>query len=198
MGTSQQQLIEQFRRGDAKSFEALYDELFPFLFTLTKSITRDVQMAEDIVQEAFVALFDKREKIGAEHGIASIRAYMATTVRHEAFRAVQRRMGDEKEARTIREHIPISEDPAVFRSEVESECYQKMRQKIAHLPKTDQKVFELMIVNDLSVEEASEILNLNPRTIDNARSRVNVALQVRMASLVTVISSTILLFRNLF
>lgn len=188
MGTKEKNLIENFQQGDSKSFTVLYNELFPFLFSLAKKITEDTDMAECIVQDAFVELFNRREHVAFDEGINSIRAYMTTTIRHKAFRAIQKRNTTEANVKDIKEHIPVQEDPVVFRAELEAECLNKIRQQISHLSATEKRVFELILVEALTPEEAGKRLNLTTKTVNNARYNVsNALMKIKMPNLTTIL-----------
>jgi RNA polymerase sigma factor (sigma-70 family) len=84
----------------------------------------------------------------------------------------------EAKVRAITEIAPQVENPNVFHLEVATNIYHRMRARIAHLPKTERRVFDLFFVEEMSVEEVSAHLGISPRTTDNARSRVLTALRL--------------------
>ena len=60
------------------NFEATFEELYPGLFRYCHRLTGDPDLAEDVVQEAFVRLYDRRVE-GTEEGL---RAWLFRTATH--------------------------------------------------------------------------------------------------------------------
>ena len=50
-----------------KALEILYDQYFLDLFRMAKFLTHDDNVAEDIVQETFVHVWENRKKLGRHH-----------------------------------------------------------------------------------------------------------------------------------
>ncbi len=53
-------LVQELVQGSAVAFRALYTRYFDPLFTQTKQITKDAQVAEDITQNVFMRLWERR------------------------------------------------------------------------------------------------------------------------------------------
>lgn len=166
------QSIQKFKEGSSRAFTVIYEELAPLMLLYAVQLTKDMAMAEDIVQEAFVQLFRKREQLDLHYGIHSISRYMKVLIRHQAFRTLERHSQLEARKKEMQFVIPLMEEPEVFRQELKAAVYRKMRQVIQVLPKTEQKVFELLYIEDKSPEEISAILHITKRTVENAKSKV--------------------------
>lgn len=193
MGKNENYLVDQFIAGDSESFSLIYEEQAPFLLSLAKRLVGHTAVAEDIVQEAFITLFRNRHKLQVINGMASIRAYLAKSVRNSAIHAYRSTVAQSTVLRQLGEHLPDSEDPIVFRAELEEACYHALRKAISsELSKTDQRVFELVILEELSVEEASRQLHLSKKTIDNARAKINSLLKLKLPSLAGLVTIAIL------
>lgn len=166
------QHIQKFKEGNSRAFAAIYEELSPLLLLYARHLTKDITMAEDIVQEAFVQLFRKREQLDLRYGAYSIRRYMMVLIRHQALRALERQGRLEAKKREMQFVFPLMQEPEVFRQEVKAAVYQKIRQCIQALPKTEQRVFELLYMEEKSPEEVSAILHITKRSVENAKSKV--------------------------
>jgi len=66
MGKTDEQLVAQFISGDEQALSALIDRYLKPLFNFTLQLTRDSQVAEDIVQEVFVKVWKNISKYDAE------------------------------------------------------------------------------------------------------------------------------------
>ena len=48
------QLVSNIIRGDIKSFDVLFEQYYPLLFTFALRMLKDREAAEDITQECFI------------------------------------------------------------------------------------------------------------------------------------------------
>lgn len=69
-------------RGDAAAFRQLYDATSPRLFALCKRLLRDEALAEDVLQEGFVKIWNHAGQFTASK--ASAMTWMTTIVRNQA------------------------------------------------------------------------------------------------------------------
>src|SRR5258708_6389960 len=69
-------------RGDRDALAALYREVAPHLFALAVRITRQASIAEEVVQDVFVAVARKAQSYDPSRGTAT--AWLATITRHPA------------------------------------------------------------------------------------------------------------------
>ena len=71
--------MKSFRRGEEVAFDQLFREYFAALSLFAYRLTGDEQQAEDIVQDCFVSLWERRR--GLKH-IDSIKSYLYTSIRY--------------------------------------------------------------------------------------------------------------------
>jgi RNA polymerase sigma factor (sigma-70 family) len=74
-------------RREPDSLALLYDRYGGRAFSLAYSILRDRQLAEDVVQEAFLSVWRRAETFNAERG--TVRAWLFTIVHHQAINHVR-------------------------------------------------------------------------------------------------------------
>src|SRR5262249_21159487 len=67
-GRPLQELLEQTSRGNQAAFRALYQTAAPKLFGVILRITRNRPMAEEVLQETFVKIWQKAERFSPEAG----------------------------------------------------------------------------------------------------------------------------------
>jgi len=84
-----QQLIRSTSRGDRAAFAALYSQTAPKLFGIALRIINRREEAEEILQEAFVAMWERSAEYDAAKGSAM--GWLTTIVRHCAIDHVRRR-----------------------------------------------------------------------------------------------------------
>ena len=52
-------LIVQVQQGDSRAFEKIYDAYSPALFGICKKVLNDTELAEDVLQDAFIKIWQK-------------------------------------------------------------------------------------------------------------------------------------------
>jgi RNA polymerase sigma-70 factor (ECF subfamily) len=81
-------LVSKLREGDPESFEKLYHKHFAKLYNFCLNLTQSNNDADEIVQETFIKIWEKRVNIDPERNFL---AYMFTIARHKVYkRSIQR------------------------------------------------------------------------------------------------------------
>jgi RNA polymerase sigma-70 factor (ECF subfamily) len=87
MTSSDQQLINDIRKGDIDAFEELHKKYYIFLCLVAEHIVRNSPDTEEIVSDVFVKLWNLREKINIT---TSIKAYLVKAVHNTALNYLER------------------------------------------------------------------------------------------------------------
>ncbi|MBV9566120.1 MAG: sigma-70 family RNA polymerase sigma factor, partial [Bradyrhizobium sp.] len=83
-----EQLVRQAGGGDVKAFVELTRRFQQFAFGSALALVRDFQVAEDVVQEAFVAAWSALPRLADP---AAFPGWLRGIVRHHAFRVLRRK-----------------------------------------------------------------------------------------------------------
>lgn len=75
-------LVERMRDGDKAAFEAIFDRYYDLLHTFAKQILKDSFAAEDIIQNVFIKVWIRKERINSK---LSLRSYLLVATRNELF-----------------------------------------------------------------------------------------------------------------
>jgi RNA polymerase sigma-70 factor (ECF subfamily) len=81
-------LIHRVARGDARAFEAVYDELSAAVYGLARRVVRDPARAEDVTQEVFLEVWRKAARFDSDLGRA--KTWVMTIAHRRAVDAVRR------------------------------------------------------------------------------------------------------------
>jgi RNA polymerase sigma-70 factor (family 1) len=185
-----QQLVSRISNGDEKAFEKLYFLFSKKVYHLSRKMSLNHEDAEGIVQEVFLRIWKNRVKLDPE---LSINAYLIAIVRSLVIKKVKR------EARFYayqQYRIPLEQEICSLGPEDElifSQFDQLSGEIIHQLPPAQKQIFQLRYLENLSVVEISEQLNLSKRTVENQIYRASHAVREKMAKL-RIISSGILFF----
>ena len=156
-------LIKKLREGDADSFEKLYHKHFSRLYNFCNSLTQSKADSDEIVQETFIKIWEKRSSIDPEGNFS---AYAYTIARNKIYkRSIQRIKKFDVEQHyalmlPLRSHI--TDDDVNYRS-----LKKIINELVGQLPKMQKKVFTLSRVNGLSNREIASQLQLSISTVEN-------------------------------
>jgi RNA polymerase sigma-70 factor (family 1) len=163
-----QDLFERFRKGDGNAFKILYDRYFPMLFLIIREYVGRQDIAEDIVTNAFIKLYDRRMRIrDAEH----VYGFLFVVARNEAVghHRDQKRGGG---ARAVQELLADREYHDPMEAELERDRWMvKIRELVEQLPPARKQIFVLHFFKGLSIREIANQLNLTETTVRNQRNR---------------------------
>lgn len=114
-GGSLENLLEETSRGNHAAFRALYDAVSPKLFGVVLRITRNRSMAEEVLQETFVKVWQKAERFSPEAGQPM--AWLAAIARNRAIDRIraeklERSRAPDEEPDLERLVAPDTGDPA--------------------------------------------------------------------------------------
>jgi RNA polymerase sigma-70 factor (ECF subfamily) len=154
-------LALRIRMGDHEAFrrffEAVHQEVFRFL--TGKSIREET--AEDIIQQAFIWIWEHRLEIDPEK---SLRAFLFRIAYTRFLNHVRdsKKMDNE----TILDGIESNEGES-DREIINQELKKAIDKAIATMPEKRRLVFEFCYLQEMSYKEAAEVLETSVKTIEN-------------------------------
>jgi RNA polymerase sigma-70 factor (ECF subfamily) len=156
---------------DAHALRALYDRYAATAYSVALALTRDAHEAEDLVQDAFLALWQHAGSFDARRG--SARSWLLTIVRHRALDLLR---GARYKRRTIatRNYMLERPDPIVLEGEAMRSCErERLLAALAGLPPAQRQAVELAYFGGYAYPEIAAILGLPLGTV---KSRLRIAL----------------------
>lgn len=180
-------LMDRVKNSDQSAYGLLYDKLWERLYIRAFTIIRRKQTAEDIVQEVFIDLWQRRNTIKNDN----IEAYLYRAVQLNAFNHYRNSKNREnilKELLHDRSLISnVTEEEISF-----NETQKTVLQSIQNLPQKCKKVFEMSRIQGLKNKEISEQLQISTSTVEN---HITNAIKSIKSNVVTLLI-TFLLFLN--
>ncbi len=92
------ELMRRLALRDRAAFRELYDRVAPHLFGIALRILRKKELAEDVLQESFVSIWQRAPDFDPERGSAM--SWLVTIVRHRAIDTI-RRLGARPEGASV-------------------------------------------------------------------------------------------------
>ena len=141
-----------------KGFRLLFDEYYPSMYHYANRIVENEEAADDIAQEVFVNIWDKRSELE----ISSYAGFLYTSIRHRCMnylRAEQRRRLKKTE---LEESVSAQVDDRMYL--IEEEMVREIKKLIKELPDQQRRVLELH-VEGLGQKEIADELNISINTV---------------------------------
>lgn len=165
------ELTNLLKKGDLVAFNEIYKRFQGLLYIYACKIVKNNDDAEDIVQEVFIYLWDKRFTININ---SSISVYLYKAVQYKFMNLL-----DHKKVRTdYKDSLMEFIDQGEYITDHyirEKEFSKIIEQEIAALPDKMREVFELSRKSNLSRKEIAEKLYLSEKTVKN---QINNALKI--------------------
>ena len=157
------ELSLRIREGDKEAFEQFFHSTHQKLIAYLKSRGLSGDEAQDITQQAYLYIWEKREDIDPEKSLRSFLFRIGYTRMLNRFRDTKKFSSDDVEESTFAGSRETQPD-----SSAEHQDLKKHLQKaIRTLPEKRREVFELCFLQQLSYKEAAEVMEVTPKTIEN-------------------------------
>lgn len=163
---------------EKSKFVRIYEKYRYFLWYLANERLKDPWLAEDAVQETFLALTRHMDKTG-EPESAATRNFLATIVKSKAIDLLRKRQGIHDEVFEESMIRDVHEDP--LDAWLVQENYDKILRAVEQLDEIYRVVFEYKYLHELSDHEIAEILEVTPKVVNvriyRARKKLQKLLQ---------------------
>lgn len=152
-------LIERLKRNDRNAYSELFDGYFDKLFTFALNMVFREDVANDIVQEVFIAIYEKSVFTNYK---GSLKAYLYTSVRNRCYNYL-------RDAKVEDRNMALYAEAAVYSDSVdvidEEEILEKIRQVMDELPDKCREVCLLRFVQGCKYSDIAERLSMNENTV---------------------------------
>lgn len=156
-------LINELKDGMASAFDQLYEVYCHKLFGFAFSILKSKEDAEEVVQNTFFKIWEKRKSIDSDHSFKSFLFTIAYNITVDLLRARLK----EKKYREIILYKATSnfnlEEAIEF-----GDILENVQKIVKELPPRKHEIYQLSRVNHLSYSEIAEKLNISVKTVENS------------------------------
>lgn len=162
---------------DEKTFKALFKEWYPVLCRFSQKYVEDPHVAEDLVQEVFVNLWNGKDTIELECGIS---AYLYASAKYNCLRYLNKNQQEEK---MIGMHLEKLKETADENEEYHQlNRLKKLFEAVEQLPEKTQQVFRLSRIEGLTYEEISAFLGVSVKTVEKQMGAALKKLRTELAA----------------
>jgi RNA polymerase sigma factor (sigma-70 family) len=159
-------LVLRIGTGDQEAFRGLFGRYAPSAKALALRVVGQSNLAEEIVQEAFMALWKNPDGYDQQRG--SVKSWLMGTVHHRAVDLVRREEAHRRRAeRSIPQAMETEPDPAeqVVQEVCAPEERETVRAALVGLPAEQRRVIELMYFGGRSQSQIATELGLPLGTV---------------------------------
>lgn len=158
------QLVEGLVQGDEACFKKLYELFSGKAYSVTRNMGLGHEDAEGVVQEVFLKIWKNRANLNPE---LSINAYIFAILRSRAINQLKKQarffVFQEYQIPLLQQVTNLSADSDL----IYAEFHNLSLELIERLPPAQRQIFKLRHLENKSIEEISEALNLSRRTVEN-------------------------------
>ncbi len=158
-------LFERIKKSDEKAFEILFHKYYGHLCSFAAKIINDNVAAEEIVQDFFVKLWEKREQLFIE---TSLKNYLFRSVKNLCLNFIQHNKTKIRHAQIV-----LSEVETNFSDDgnyPEIDLFVKIEESINSLPEKRQEIFRLSRQEGLKYHKIAQKLNISVKTVETHMS----------------------------
>jgi RNA polymerase sigma-70 factor (ECF subfamily) len=154
-------IFNKIRHNDHAAFRSLFDTYYASLCHYASHFLNDDSLSEEVVQELFVKLWEKRETMDVE---TSVRHYLFRAVRNGCLNQIQHDKVKQLHGKKLKEAL-MSEDPAEEYM-ITPEMILRLEEGIESLPEKRREIFRLSREEGLKYREIAEKLQISVKTVE--------------------------------
>ena len=155
------QVLQALREGDHDAFKTIYFVYLPQILTFLKYFTRSETEAEELTQEVFTKIWEKRAQIDLSKTFGG---YLFTIARNAALQ-YWRSLNNKAVVSSDKYEEYISDDYTTDSQIIRTETELLVKIAVSRMPNMQRKVFEMSVMEEKSTEEISRELNISSSTV---------------------------------
>jgi len=150
-----------------EAFEQLYKDHYKGLFFFALQYVKNDEAAREIVQNAFINLWEKRDNIDLSR---QVKSYLSTTVRNRCLNHLRDNRKFDKELLDLEQ---LSPDSLYEQSDrlVEAELRDAIHKAMNDLPEKCREVFRLNRFEQMKYQEIADQLRISVKTVETQMSK---------------------------
>ncbi|MFA5972807.1 MAG: RNA polymerase sigma-70 factor [Lentimicrobiaceae bacterium] len=170
----------------------LFRSHFSGLCYFAQKYVKDFETAREIVQDAFISLWEKRETIDMERPVKS---YLTMIIHNKCTNYLRDNRKFDTYILNIENLLDVPENEGSD-SLVEEELKQKIEASIAELPEKCREIFVMNRYENLKYIEIADKLQISVKTVETQMSKALKHMRISLAEYLTVVGTLILSLIN--
>ena len=156
-------------------FDSLFSTYYKSLCFYALKYVQSEEEAEDVVQEAFIDLYEKKDLL---NDAEKQPVYLYITVKNKSINHIRKNKSKEKYTKwVLHSQSPSMDQEKAF---IEAEFYREIMTQIDSLPEKSREIFKLSYLHDKKVAEIAKLLDVSVNTIKTHKMRAKDALRKKL------------------
>jgi RNA polymerase sigma-70 factor (family 1) len=153
-------LLEAFQKGEKEAFIVIYERFWNRIFLIAYRSTKNREVSEDLVQNLFLKLWDKRDLLH----IQQIEAYLHSSIRNSAIDYIHSQFVSNKYLDYLKMAAPIEENNT-DRVMAVSDLSMLIEEGLTQLPEKSRNIFRMNRLDHSPVEEIAQKLKISEKAV---------------------------------
>jgi RNA polymerase sigma-70 factor (ECF subfamily) len=167
------ELVPLIKKGIKTAYEELFERYAPRIYQFSLSYLKNELDAEGLVQDVFLKIWERREKLDSTKNIKSFIFKIAVNSIYDLIRSrnIEHAFQDFIQAQEN------SNTDSTWHTVILEEMLMNLDKLVKQMPEQRRKIFQMSREKDLSNDEIANELNLSKRTVENQLYRAIVFLK---------------------
>lgn len=194
MESQELHLVESIRKGDKSAFETLFKSHYSQLCSYARQIISDPDLSEEIVQEMFFQMWQKKESLFIE---TSLKSYLFRAVHNGCLNHIKHHKIKQAYAQYINDNQNITSENQYSMDESE-ELLNMVGKAVEQLPPERKKVFMMIRYEEKKYKEVAEILGISVKTVENQMGKAMQFLKEALKGYISIILLILIVLQIIF
>lgn len=174
---SEQEIVGAIREGNERIFEETFRKYYQSLCNYANSILKEIDEAEEVVQNLFLNIWEKRSELEIN---ISLKSYLYRAVHNHCLNRIKHlKVREEYQQYTVNFYDASYE--SVSQTVLKNELETKIEEAIRKLPEQCKLIFRMSRFEELKYQEIAEKLKISPKTVENQIGKALKILRVELA-----------------
>ena len=195
MQADERQTITLLLQGDEATYERVYKQYFQLLYAYAYSVIEDDMQAEEIVQQLFLKIWEKKDQLHIE---TSLQAYLYKSVYFQSLNYIKHlKVRNEHQKHTVFQMKQSQAEQAGQQLDLKL-LESRFRKALSDLPEQCRTVFQLSRFEELKYREIAGRLGISEKTVEHHMGKALRVLRTKLADFLVLLLLLLSQFKELF
>ena len=195
MQADERQTITLLLQGDEATCERVYKLYFQSLYAYAYSMIEDDMQAEEIVQQLFLKIWEKKDQLHIE---TSLQAYLYKSVYFQSLNYIKHlKVRNEHQKHTVFQMKQSQAEQAGQQLDLKL-LESRFRKALSDLPEQCRTVFQLSRFEELKYREIAGRLGISEKTVEHHMGKALRVLRTKLADFLVLLLLLLSQFKELF
>lgn len=194
MAVNEAFLARELVQKNEAAFEQVFKAHFKNLHAYACTIVRDAAVAEGIVQNVFLKLWERSEGLNIQSSVA---AYLYRAVYNESCNQLKHQKVKQSYAQHAQQSMSEAAKETASKKIALAELEQKIKTALNELPEQCRTVFQLSRFEELKYQEIADKLDISVKTVEAQMGKALKLMRIKLADylpLITLFFNLLILF----